>query len=317
MRKMPSSPPERAAGVVYALAAYCSWGVFPVYFKALKGVTPSVVLCHRILWSAVVMSAIIVASARIRPFLRAMRSGKVMLTLAVTTLLIAGNWLVYIWAVAQGHILEASLGYFVNPLVSVALGALFLRERLTWRQAVAVGLALCGVAALTIGSGTLPWISVVLAVTFAMYGLLRKTVAIDAAGGLLAETAVLVVPASLFLVVSDQPWGLDAMGWKGPALLLAAGPITALPLLWFANGARRLPLKVMGFLQYVSPTLQFLTATVVYSEPFRRLHVITFGLIWAGVALFMIDAVLGGRTRDGTGRNVGGLRASTTPDHSR
>ncbi|MBI5536358.1 MAG: EamA family transporter RarD [Deltaproteobacteria bacterium] len=290
---MPRSP--RATGIACALAAYGCWGIFPIYFKALRTVPPAVVLCHRVLWSAVVMTLIIAALGRSRAFVQALRSRKVLLTLAASTLLIAGNWLTYIYAVVQGHILESSLGYFVNPLVSVALGALFLRERLRTRQTIAVGLASCGVVILAAGSGAVPWIPLVLAGTFALYGLLRKTVAIDAAGGLLAETLFLVVPAVVFLLASPQPWAAEAMGWKGPVLLIAAGPVTALPLLCFAHGARQLPLSLIGFLQYLSPTLQFLTAVVVYGETFGRLHVFTFAFIWAGVALFLADAVVQSR----------------------
>jgi chloramphenicol-sensitive protein RarD len=287
-------PPHshRATGIACALAAYCCWGVFPIYFKALRSVPPAVVLCHRILWSAVVMTIIIAALGRLRAFSQAIRSRKVIVTLLASTLLIACNWLAYIWAVVHGHILEASLGYFVNPLASVALGALFLRERLNVRQWIAVGLASCGVVVLAVGSGVLPWIPLVLAGTFATYGLLRKTVAIDAAGGLLAETLFLVVPAALFLVASPQPWALESMGHSGPILLVAAGPVTALPLVCFAHGARQLPLTLVGFLQFVSPTLQFLTAIVLYGETFQRVHVITFAFIWTAVALFLVDAVI-------------------------
>jgi chloramphenicol-sensitive protein RarD len=291
----PPSSSSRATGIACALAAYCCWGLFPIYFKALRGVSPAIVLCHRIVWSAAVMTVVIAILGRFGAFFVALRSRKVIATLAASTLLIASNWLAYIWAIGQGHILEASLGYFVNPLASVALGALFLRERLNVRQWIAVGLASCGVVVLAVGSGALPWIPLVLAGTFATYGLLRKTVAIDAAGGQLAETLLLLVPAALFLVASPQSWATGTMGWRGPILLLAAGPVTALPLVCFAHGARQLPLTLVGFLQYVSPTLQFLTATVLYGETFRRVHVVTFAFIWAAVALFLADAVVRSR----------------------
>jgi chloramphenicol-sensitive protein RarD len=304
----PVAASGRARAVAYALFAYGCWGVFPVYFKALHQISAPVVLCHRILWSAVVMSVVVAATGRPRDVARALRSGKVLLTLAGTTLLIATNWLVYIWAVAQGHILQASLGYFINPLMSVALGALLLRERLTRLQALAVLLASCGVVAQAMSAGVPPWISVVLAITFALYGLLRKTVAIDAAGGLLAETLMLVIPALAWVIAAPRPWGAPEMGWSGPALLMAAGPITALPLLAFSMGARRLPLAAIGFLQYVSPTLQFLLGVVFYGEAFGGAQLVTFGLIWIAVVVFVMDALGTGWTRRAEARSDGARR---------
>ena len=295
---------ERVKGAACALTAYCCWGVFPIYFKAVKQVSAPVVLCHRILWSAVVMTVVVGATGGAGPFVRALRSKKVLVTLAATTLLIACNWLVYIWAVAQGHILQASLGYFINPLMSVALGAALLRERLSRMQWVAVALAAGGVVAQTLQAGVLPWISVVLAATFALYGLLRKTVAIDAAGGLLAETLMLVIPALAWVVASAEPWGPAVLGSRGPVLLLAAGPITALPLLAFSLGARRLPLTAIGFLQYVSPSLQFLLGVLVYGEAFGGAQVVTFGLIWTAVVVFVADAAQRARVGRGAGQAV-------------
>jgi chloramphenicol-sensitive protein RarD len=287
------------AGAAYALAAYGSWGFFPVYFKTVREVPALVVLAHRVVWSAAFMLPLVIATGRARAVWGAVRAPGVLRTLACSTGLIAANWLVYIWAIAAGRVVEASLGYFLNPFVNVALGALFLRERLSTRQAVAVALALAGVIAMVAGSGVLPWVSLALALTFSLYGLLRKTVGIDAAGGLLVETLLLLPAAAAFLLL---PLGVTAGGaglgaWRMPVLVFA-GPMTALPLLWFARAARRLPLGVLGFFQFVSPTLQLLLGVLAYGEAFTRVHAASFALIWAGVALYLLDS-FGARHKGG------------------
>lgn len=281
-----------ASGAAYAVAAYTCWGIFPLYFKAIAAVPPIVVLCHRIVWSALFMLGWIAVTRQFGAVREALRSKRVWGTLLASTLLIACNWLVYIGAVTSGHVLEASLGYFINPLVNVAMGAIFLREKLSARQAIAVGLALIGVVVLAVGSRVIPTISLVLAGTFATYGMLRKRVAIDGAGGLFVETSMLFVPALLLLVFHGHAATVAATHGQVPWLLLAAaGPVTAVPLLWFANGARRLPLSLLGFFQYISPTLQLACAVLLLGESFTRVHALTFTFIWAGVALFLADSV--------------------------
>lgn len=286
-------PSSTASGAAYAVAAYTCWGVFPIYFKAIAAVPPIVVLCHRIVWSALFMLGWIALSRQFGAIREALRSKRVWGTLLASTLLIAINWLTYIGAVAHGHVLEASLGYFINPLVSVAFGAIFLGERLSRRQSVAVGLALVGVAVLAIGARVIPTIALVLAGTFATYGMLRKRVAIDGAGGLFVETAMLFAPALALLGLGGHASTVAATHGNVPwLLLLLAGPITALPLLWFANAARRLPLSMLGFFQYISPTLQLACAVLLFGESFTRVHAVTFAFIWAGVAMFLADSVL-------------------------
>lgn len=290
---MPRPSSSTLSGAAYAVAAYTCWGVFPIYFKALGEVPPIVVLCHRIVWSALFMLAWIALTKRFGAIREALRSKRVWVTLLASTLLIACNWLVYIGAVAHGHVLEASLGYFINPLVSVAFGAIFLREKLSRRQGLAVALALAGVVVLAVGSRVVPTITLVLAGTFATYGMLRKRVAIDGAGGLFVETAMLFAPALAFLGLGGHASTVAATHDHVPwLLLLLAGPITALPLLWFANGARRLPLSLVGFFQYISPTLQLACAVFLFGEKFSRVHALTFAFIWSGVALFLADSVL-------------------------
>jgi chloramphenicol-sensitive protein RarD len=281
----------RARGVVAALAAYLAWGIFPIYFKAVANIAPLLVLAHRVLWSMVFLALLVTVQRRwgsLAPELTLRRLG----VYARTTLLISANWLIFIWAVGAGHALEASLGYFVNPLVNVILGALFLRERLTERQRIAVGLAALGVMALVVQLGTFPWISVALALTFGLYGLLRKRERIDAIMGLLVETALLAPVAALYIGATALR-GPGAFGGSatGTLLLLGFGVITPVPLIWFAVAVRSLRLATMGLLQYIAPTCQFLIAVALFREPFTRAHAVAFACIWASLALYTWDAL--------------------------
>ncbi len=291
----PTAPHERARGLVFALAAYLSWGLLPVYFKALRPVPPLEILAHRAVWSLLLLAALLAVRGGAAAFRAPFRRDKVPL-LAVTTALLSVNWLVYIWAVHSGRILEASLGYFVNPLVNVLLGVAFLGESLSRRQRIAVALAGLGVAVLVFRAGTFPWISLVLAASFGLYGLLRKRAAIDAVGGLFGETALLA-PAALAYLAWRARDGTGAFGTGAgvSALLVAAGAITALPLVWFTLGIHRLRLSTMGLLQYVAPSGQFLLAVLLYREPFGPAHAAAFACIWASLALYSWDALSGGR----------------------
>jgi len=280
---------ERARGFTAAVAAYLAWGFLPIYFKALHGVPPLEILAHRIAWSVLLLGGILWWRGRLGLLAQARR---VPWWLLASTLLIAVNWLTYIWAVTSGHLLEASLGYYVNPLVNVLLGVAFLGERLSRRQAAAVGLAAAGVAVLVVRAGTLPWVALTLAVTFAFYGLARKKAGLDAMAGLLAETALLA-PAAVGLLALRAADGSGAFGQAAgqSALLVAAGAVTALPLVWFAMGVQRLPLSAMGLIQYLSPTCQFLLAVALYGEPFTGAHAAAFALIWLALGLSTWDLV--------------------------
>lgn len=283
---------------MYALLAYAAWGVFPIYFKALRDVPALEVLAHRVVWSVVLLAVVVPLLGRWATVLKACRP-----IILVSAVLIAANWGTYIWAVQSGRVLEASLGYFVNPLVSVLLGVVFLRERLRRRQVYAIVLAGAGVLALVIRLHTLPWLPITLALTFGLYGLVRKHAGVDAVGGLLVEASVLALPAVVGLVLFPAWLGVGAFGRElgTSALLAAAGPITAIPLIWFAMGVRRLPLSTVGILQYVTPTLQFLLAVALYHEPFGSAHALAFAFIWAALALYTWDSFQASRQPDASG----------------
>lgn len=287
--------PDRA-GIALAIGSYGIWGVLPVYFHILTGVPALQVLAHRVVWSVVLLVPIVLVLRRGRAIFAAAR-GRTLLYLVASAALIAVNWLVYIWAVQHGHVLEASLGYFINPLVSVALGIFVLGERLRRLQGVAIGFAGIGVVILAVSGGGAIGISIALALSFAFYGLVRKVAAIDALGGLTVETLLLTPLAAGWLLHAAQA-GTTGFGQSTTldALILAAGVITATPLLMFAAATRRLPLSMMGLLQYIAPTLQFCVALAL-GEPLHLVHLITFALIWTGCALFTWDSVRAARSR--------------------
>ncbi|WP_066801447.1 EamA family transporter RarD [Sphingomonas soli] len=281
-------------GILFAIGAYGSWGILPLYIHLLQGVPALQVLAHRVLWSLLFLGGLILLLRRAKSIAAAIR-GRTLLLLLASAALIAINWIVYIWAVLNSHILEASLGYFINPLVNVALGVMVLGERLRRWQGVAIGVAAAGVLVLAASGGGALWISLTLAASFGAYGLVRKVAAIDALGGLVFET-LLLAPLCLGWLIHADSLGEGAFGTSAgmTALLIIAGPVTALPLLWFSAGARRLPLSTMGLLQFMSPTIQFGLA-LLFGEPLRPVHFITFPLIWAGCALFAWDAVRASR----------------------
>jgi chloramphenicol-sensitive protein RarD len=279
------------AGVVYAVAAYGWWGLVPIYFKAVAHLPPAEVLAHRIVWSVVLLAVLMRVYRRWVDGWTALRDRKTLLTLCGTTLLLALNWFTFIWAVAHEQVLEASLGYFINPLFTVLLGFVFLRERLRRWQTASVALATVGVTYLTVAYGHMPVVALLLAGTFGFYGLLRKTAKVDALVGLTVET-MLIGPVALGYLIY---LGAEGSGYFGAvsrgmdALLAFAGVVTALPLLWFAHAARRLRLSTVGFLQYIAPTMQLLIAVVAFGEPFTGDHLISFGCIWTALLIYSID----------------------------
>ncbi|RNC65089.1 MAG: EamA family transporter RarD [Desulfuromonadales bacterium] len=289
-----SSPAAREArqGVVYALAAYLMWGFFPIYFKALSGVTPLEVLSHRIAWSVVTLALILTIARRWEGVRAAFAHPRTLLTLCATTLLIAINWLVFIYAVGDGKVLQSSLGYFINPLVSALLGVLFLRERLSPKQKASFLLAAAGVVLLTVQQGELPWIALALGFSFGLYGLLRKKATVDSLAGLTVETLLLFPLAAGYL--GWLAHGGQSAFIAGPTritvLLACAGALTSTPLIWFAAATKRLRLATIGLMQYVVPTLHFLLAVFAFGEPFTRTHLVSFAFIWAGLVLYSIDA---------------------------
>jgi chloramphenicol-sensitive protein RarD len=286
---MKKSP--QLTGMWYVIAAYTLWGFLPVYWKALQQISPSQILAHRIFWSFVFVALLLSAQRRWQEFKQAFSLRKNRRVCLLTAIVIGSNWFVYIWAVNNNHIVDASLGYFINPLISVLLGVIFLRERLNFWQVLAVMLAFVGISFLTIQYGKIPWIALYLAVTFGFYGLLRKTAQVETLFGLTAETGLLFPIVLCYLVIL----GLNKSGVFGVApvsvhlLLVGAGVVTATPLLWFTAGVRKISLSTAGFLQYIAPTIQLILGVAVYSEPFTTTHLISFSFIWLALILYSLS----------------------------
>ena len=280
---------EAALGVLFGLGAYFTWGFLPLYLKTLVSVPATEVLAHRVIWSLLLLAAVVAAMRRWQPLVALARDPRTIVLLGITSLLIGVNWLIYIWAVNSGHVLETSLGYFINPLVNVALGVIVLGERLRKAQVGAVSLAAAGVVILAVAQGSLPWISLALAFSFSLYGLIRKMAPADPLTGLLAETALLAPLALIYLVTL----GGGSFGQSGSIdlLLILSGAVTAAPLLMFAAAGKRLRYATLGLLQYIAPTIQFLLAILLFREPLSAAHLVTFACIWIGLAVYAADAV--------------------------
>lgn len=281
-------------GMLYAVSAFILWGSFPLYFKALHGIAPIEILAHRVVWSMVFL-ALVLASRRQWAWLGAVRrQPSVLAGFAASAFLLSINWCIYIWSVNNDHIVDASLGYFVNPLINVLLGFLFLKERLRRGQWVAVGIATLGVAWLTWQAGHPPWIALSLAITFGFYGLLRKTAKLGPLEGLSLETLVLfpVALALLAVLAGQHQNDFMAASTSSKLLMLCAGPITAIPLLLFAAGARRISFSLLGLLQYISPSIQLLLGVWLYHEPFGGARLAGFVAIWTALALYSIEGGL-------------------------
>lgn len=276
-------------GVAYALVAYLIWGLLPIFWKQLQALPAGDLVAHRIVWSFALVLVLMLALGLLPEVQRALRDPRARRAMLLSTVLISCNWFLFIWAVNSERVLSASLGYYMNPILNVVLGRLVLGEKLRPLQLGAVGLAALGVLNLAVAQGGAPWISLVLAGTFGLYGLVRKTAPVDSMTGLGIETGMLVVPALGYLLLG--PGLLPAVPLGTQLLLLSCGAATAVPLLCFAAAARRMPYSTLGILQYVAPTLQFLCAVVVYDEPFTQVHALTFGLIWIAVAVYVIDAL--------------------------
>lgn len=280
------------SGLLLGFGAYLVWGFLPIYFKALSAVPPTEVVAHRIVWSLLFLAIILTALRRWQDLRTAFRTPRALTTLALTAVLIGANWLVFIWAVTNGHVLEASLGYYLNPLVNVLLGTAILKEKLSRGQFVAVALAGAGVAVLALGAGTGLWISLTLAFSFALYGFFRKIAPVESLEGLSIETALLA-PLALGWLLWLGSEGQGSLG-ADPAtslLLVLSGPLTAVPLLLFAAAARRLPYSTLGFLQYIAPTLQFLSAVLLFDEHLTTAHLICFGAIWTALVIFAGEGI--------------------------
>jgi chloramphenicol-sensitive protein RarD len=278
-------------GVAHAALAYVLWGLFPLYFRALGDMPPLDVLVHRIVWSLLLLLVVLALRRQWQWLRETVRQPRVIASFSVSALLLTGNWLTYIWAVTHGHVIDASLGYFITPLVNVLLGYTVLHERLRPLQWTAVAIAAAGVLWLTVLGGSLPWIALVLAATVGGYGLLRKTAPLGALEGLALET-MLLAPFAVSLLAWELAHGtgrFPAPDATTNALLVGIGPVTAVPLLLFAAGARRIRMATLGLLQYLSPSLQFLLGVWVFAEPFSGPRMAGFCLIWLALAIYSVE----------------------------
>ena len=281
------------AGALFAFLAFLIWGLSPVYWKALHSVGAFEIILHRIIWSFVFLMPLVAARRQWSEFKAAVTTPKTLAILMATSLLVGGNWLIYIWAVNNGRVLQASLGYYINPLVNIVLGMVFLQERLRRAQAVAVGLATLGVLNLTVRYGVFPWVSLALAFSFGFYGLVRKVAAVGALVGLTVETLLLTAPAGLGVLYLYRTHTGAFLATDGPTdlLLMGTGILTATPLLLFNLGAKRITLATLGFIQYTAPTGMLLLGITLFGEPFTGIQAGTFGLIWSALAIYSWDTV--------------------------
>jgi chloramphenicol-sensitive protein RarD len=294
---------EEREGIIWAIGAYLVWGVLPIYWKWLNHVPSDEILTSRIVWAFIFM-LIFVVFMRNSKFLIAdirtlWQNQKAFWSLFAASVMISGNWFLYIWAVNNNHLVETSLGYYINPLVSVLLGIIFLKEKLTSAQKVAFLMAAVGVVTLTISYGRFPWLAFTLAITFAVYGLMKKTIPLDALRGLTIET-LFIMPFALiyyiYLFVNDRA-ELFHHSLQTDALLVLTGAATAIPLLLFAKGAQKLPLYLIGFLQYIAPTCMLFLGVIIYNETFKPIDLMSFSFIWLALILFTVSKLMESRTK--------------------
>ncbi|MGR5238303.1 EamA family transporter RarD [Vibrio alfacsensis] len=293
----PEEQQRAKQGVLLAIGAYSMWGIAPIYFKSIAQVSPLEILSHRVIWSFFLLAALLHFGRRWRSVYNVVKDKTKIIYLLFSSVLIGANWLIFIWAVNSNHMLDASLGYYINPLINVLLGMIFLGERLRRLQWFAVVLAACGVLVQLFVFGSVPVVAIALATSFGFYGLLRKKVSLDAQTGLFIETCLLLPAALVYLLfiastptsnMFDNPWQLNS-------LLIAAGVITTLPLLCFTGAATRLKLSTLGFFQYIGPSLMFLLAVLIYGEAFTTDKAITFAFIWGALVVFSVDGLRNNR----------------------
>jgi chloramphenicol-sensitive protein RarD len=293
---------SNSKGFTPTAVAFAIWGVFPLYFHPLRQISPFQIIAHRVVWSCAFVLVWTAARGELATVRATLVNRGVVWRLAATASLITINWVVYVWAVTNGHVVESSLGYFINPLVNVLLGVALLSERLRRAQWAAVGLAATGVAYLTFVAGSPPWIALILAFSFGSYGLIRKVVKVESLPGLATETLVLFPFAAGYLLWCESA-GTGALGHAGPAitaLLIGSGPLTAIALFLFAYGARQLPYSTVGVLQYITPTLQFACGVFAFHERFERTRAIGFALIWAALLVYAGEGLWLSRKRQRT-----------------
>lgn len=291
MIKRSAESNEKKIGVSYALAAYGTWGLLPLFWKTMGHVPAEQILAHRIFWSFMYVSVLIIVAKQQKAVKKVFASPKILAFFLISSLLLSANWGIYIWANNNNHIIETSLGYFINPLVSILLGMIFLKEKVNFWQLIAIILAVIGVSYMAFQYGKFPWIALALAGTFAFYGLIRKVVPVESLAGLFIETGFLAPFALIGIVLL----GIDGKGFyysgglKVTVLLMISGVITAYPLIWLVNGAKRLPLKTIGFCQYLAPIMMLLIGVLVYGEPFTKMHQISFAFIWSALLFYSVS----------------------------
>ncbi|PLS06661.1 EamA family transporter RarD [Neobacillus cucumis] len=282
-------------GAIHAGFSYFLWGLLPIYWKFLEGVNAKEILANRIFWSFIFMLFVLVMTKKWSLFVHTFRgfaeNKKQMYALTLASILISINWFVYIWAVNSGHMIEASLGYYINPLVSILLGIIVLKEKLTVYQFVSFILAAIGVGIITISHGVFPWIAITLALSFGLYGLVKKLINVESSVGLTLETIVLAPIAAIYMIYLffNGANSLFTAGWGTDLLLIGAGAATAIPLLYFAKGAQKIPLSLLGFLQYISPTLTLILGVFVYQEHFSKVQLLSFIFIWSALVIFSLS----------------------------
>ena len=284
-------------GILYGIGAYLLWGFFPIFWKFLQNVSAFQVIGHRITWSFIILITYVLVTRKWQDFRKSAFNARTMGMYAIAGILLSINWLIYVWGVNAGFIVETSLGYFINPLLSVLMGVIFLRERLRPFQWVPVLIAACGVGYLTFAYGQLPWIALSLAFSFGFYGLVKKLAPLGSLYGLTLETAS-VLPVALIYLVIVEVNGSAAFfheGLKTDVLLASTGIVTTIPLLMFASAAKQIPLNMIGILQYIAPTLQFLIGVFLYKEPFDHDHLIGFSIVWVALIIFWVENFLAQR----------------------
>jgi chloramphenicol-sensitive protein RarD len=286
-------------GIWYAFGAYTLWGLFPIYWKFLHHVPAIQLIGHRIFWSFITLFIFILFLKKWDAFRHAVFKNRILKNYSIAALLIGINWLTYVWAVNSGHIIEASLGYFINPLISVILGVMFLHEKIRRWQWLPIGLAAAGVLFLTASFGSVPWIALALALSFGLYGLVKKISPLGSLYGLTIETGILFVPAMLFLSYCDfiNEGAFLHTGPISDVLMIFTGLVTSVPLLMFASATRRIPLTLIGILQYISPTLQFLIGIIIYNEPFSNYQLAGYSIVWVALIIFALEGYFSYRTR--------------------
>ena len=286
---------ERLLGIASGMGAYLLWGILPIYWKLLSSVQPMEVLAHRIIWSFFFLTAVLAVTGKLFSFIKELRQVAAVpskfVKVVLASFIISVNWLTYIWAVNNDHVIETSLGYYINPLISVLLGIIVLKERLSFWQMASFFLAMIGVLNMTIHFGAIPWAALLLAFSFGLYGLLKKMLSLGAITGITIET-LLISPFALLYIGYLQKSGSGAFGVISPEItgfMLGAGVVTAVPLILFAGGANRLPLSIVGFLQYISPTITLILGVFLYHEPFTNVHLSSFILIWTSLTIFTLS----------------------------